>query len=83
MTSVLLGGGREKKDDPIDPGAGLILHKKPGDYVTTGDSLATLYASSPDLFSQAEQRFLQGIVIGTEKPQKSPLILERMTGEEE
>lgn len=41
--SVLLGAGRKVKSDIIDPGAGLILRKKIGDYVRTGDCLCSLY----------------------------------------
>ncbi|MDO4793013.1 MAG: pyrimidine-nucleoside phosphorylase, partial [Filifactor alocis] len=40
--AMLLGAGRKTKDDDIDLGAGLILHKKTGDFVKRGDALATL-----------------------------------------
>ncbi len=48
IASVMLGGGREKKEDAIDPAVGLMLHKKVGDAVTAGDSLCTVY------YNQAE-----------------------------
>lgn len=43
MLSVHLGAGREKKEDIIDPGVGIILHKTVGDHVEVGDVLCTLY----------------------------------------
>lgn len=44
-----LGAGRKKENDVIDYGVGVVLHKKVGDFVSKGDSLATIYYS--DLFS--------------------------------
>lgn len=43
--SVLLGAGREKKDDVIDFGAGIYLCKKTGDEVREGDTVAHLYTN--------------------------------------
>ena len=45
----ILGAGRSKKEDDIDPCAGIILHKKLGQKVKTGESLATLYTSDKSL----------------------------------
>jgi len=39
---TLLGGGREKKEDSVDPAVGIVLHKKNGDRVAAGESLCTL-----------------------------------------
>lgn len=43
QTAVRLGAGRRTKEDPVDPTAGLVLNKKPGDPVTPNDLLAKLY----------------------------------------
>ena len=48
LVSMKLGGGRITKEDSIDPAVGVVLHKKLGDAVTEGESLATVYASDPD-----------------------------------
>ncbi len=46
MASLLLGAGREKKEDTIDPAAGIVLRRKRGDAVLRGDVLAVLHTSS-------------------------------------
>jgi len=40
---VILGGGRERKEDSVDPAVGIVLHKKVGDRVATGEPIATIY----------------------------------------
>jgi pyrimidine-nucleoside phosphorylase len=45
---IALGGGREKKDDPIDPGVGLILHRRLGEPVVAGDLLLEILANDKD-----------------------------------
>ena len=75
IASLLLGAGRNRKEDPIDYSAGIILNKKTGDYVEKGDVIATLYANDEKLFAESEKRFLQSTIIGSEKPVLRPLIL--------
>lgn len=41
--AMQLGAGRETKDDVINFAVGIVLHKKVGDFVNEGDSLATIY----------------------------------------
>ena len=43
---VVLGGGREKKEDSVDPAVGMILYKKVGDRVTAGESVCTIHYNS-------------------------------------
>jgi pyrimidine-nucleoside phosphorylase len=53
IASCVLGGGRETKEDCIDPAVGLILHKKVGDAVQEGESLCTIYFNSAERLGQA------------------------------
>lgn len=46
IVSMKLGGGRMKKEDPIDYSVGLVLNKKIGDYVKEGDVLLNIHAHS-------------------------------------
>ena len=58
ICSLILGGGRETKESEIDLSVGLILHKKKGDFVKKGESLATIYANDKDKSETAKKRFL-------------------------
>ena len=64
IASVMLGAGRMVKDGPIDYSAGIVMHKKTGDAVSMGESIATLYASDESLFTNAAQTYLAAITIG-------------------
>lgn len=70
MTSLILGGGRETKESVIDISVGVKIHKKLGDYVTKGESLATLYANDEKKLAEAKQRLLNSYVIGQAKIEK-------------
>ena len=75
--SCVLGAGRIKKDDVIDPAAGIILNKKPGDYVEIGETIAVLHSNTD---TQAAMEIMQRAVeISDSKPEKRPLIYEIMT----
>ncbi len=54
VASLVLGGGREKKEDVIDPAVGLVLHKKVGDPVRKGEPLCTLYYNSDTRLGSAQ-----------------------------
>ena len=74
IASVMLGAGRETKDDTIDMSAGIIMAKKTGDFVKTGDTLATLYSCNENSFENARNRFLSAIEFSDEKPSEEVLI---------
>ena len=74
LSSVMLGAGREKKEDLIDYTAGIILKKKTGDFVNIGDVLCEFYTNDEAKILTAEREYLSAIKIGDTKPEKSPLI---------
>ncbi len=74
ICSLILGGGRETKESEIDLSVGLVLHKKVGDNVEVGDSLATIYANDADKCRQAKERFLSAYTIAEEPKDKETLI---------
>ena len=76
VASLLLGAGRNTKEDTIDAAAGIYLHAKTGDRVRAGDVIATLYSEKQTGFAAAEKRLLEGTKIGARPPQEQPLILD-------
>jgi thymidine phosphorylase len=48
-----LGAGRARKEDPVQAGAGVVMHAKPGDTVQNGQPLLTLLSDDPDRFARA------------------------------
>ena len=76
LASLLLGAGRNTKEDEIDLSAGYLLKKKTGDAIKAGDTLAVLYASREDLFDAAERTLLNATTITANAPEKRPLIFE-------
>lgn len=72
--SVILGAGREKKDDTIDFGAGIILRKKTGDKVKEGEILATLYTNKKETLQSAGKCFLEALTFSENEPVKNELI---------
>ncbi len=76
ISSVILGAGREKKDDLIDMTAGIILNKKTGDKIKKGDIIATLYTNNENSIKSAKEKLLSAIEFSDKKPQDIPLIYE-------
>lgn len=74
IASVILGAGREKKGDPIDPSAGIVLKKKTGDYVKKGEPLAVFYTDDEGKNEGAKQEFLDAFTFGNERTQPQKLI---------
>jgi pyrimidine-nucleoside phosphorylase len=60
-TGVALGGGREKKGDPIDYGVGIICHPKVGLELAEGDPLFTVHANDRGKIESAKQRLMTAV----------------------
>jgi pyrimidine-nucleoside phosphorylase len=72
---VILGGGRERKEDSVDPAVGIVLHKKVGDAVSTGEPLATIHYNAEALATRARQILEESYKIADSAPrEKRPLI---------
>lgn len=56
--SVLLGGGRARKEDPIDHSVGIMVHHKVGSYVGWGNALFTVHALHTEDIAEAKERLL-------------------------
>jgi pyrimidine-nucleoside phosphorylase len=71
---VILGGGREKKEDSVDPSVGIVLHKKVGDKVVAGEGIATILYNSEAKAQRARQLIESSCTIAAAPPTKRPLI---------
>jgi pyrimidine-nucleoside phosphorylase len=74
--SGLMGAGREKKDDRIDPAVGVILEAKVGDKVEAGSVLCRLYYTREDHVDEAADMVEDAFRISSQKPDARELILE-------
>jgi len=75
LASMKLGGGRETKEDSIDPMVGIMLNKKVGDYVNVDDVLCEIYANkkvNEDIYQLLEDAY----EITAEKVEKTSIIKE-------
>jgi len=79
MASLLLGGGRITKDSRIDLSVGIIIHKKLGDKVSKGETLATLYANDDEKRKEAKERLLNAYTISKSKAKKPPYVYSIIT----
>ncbi len=73
ISAMLLGAGRRTKDDKIDFGAGISLHKKIGDFVKKGDILCIL-KTNMDEFNEAKERIRGAFLVSDKKPETKPYI---------
>jgi pyrimidine-nucleoside phosphorylase len=78
ISALILGAGRNTKEDEIDYSAGIILSKKTGDYVKEGDTIATLYTSDAQKLDASERKFIESTFITDKKPILRPLVLDKI-----
>jgi pyrimidine-nucleoside phosphorylase len=74
-TAVLLGAGRERTDDGVDPAAGVCLLRRPGDIVLSGDGLLELHYSDPTRLDDAAVIAAASLTIVDDPCETTPLIL--------
>ena len=74
-TSVLLGAGRRRKGDPIDPAVGIVCRPKLGDRLEAGQPVGEVYARSDDEAREAARRVLAAFTLSDEPVTPPPLML--------
>ncbi len=78
MAVVALGGGREKKGDPIDHAVGVVMHVKVGQAVAVGEPLFTVHANDEAKLREAKQRILAALRFESEPVEPLPLFYDRI-----
>ncbi|GIV58012.1 MAG: pyrimidine-nucleoside phosphorylase [Rhodothermaceae bacterium] len=76
-TAVALGAGRRRKEDPVDPTAGITLAKKPGDPVRPGDVLAYLHTRRHDALPAFEAAVAAAFTFADAPPPPASRLLDR------
>ena len=66
-----LGAGRARKEDPVQAGAGVALHARPGDQVRAGQPLLTLHTDDPERFDRALASLEGGVAVGDGAPRRA------------
>jgi thymidine phosphorylase len=73
-----LGAGRARKEDPVSAGAGIVLHRCPGDPVSAGDPLYELRTDDAGRIPAALAAAADAVEIATAAPPRTPLLLDRI-----
>lgn len=77
MAAIDLGAGRLKKEDKIDPKAGIIFNYKLGDKINKGDVIAEVFSDSNEKINLAEKRILNSIKL-SERKTKIPALVKQI-----
>lgn len=80
LAVVRLGGGREKKGDPVDYGVGIETHHKIGDLVRAGDPLFTIYANDPAKLAEVKSHLGTVARLSESPVEPLPLFYDTITG---
>jgi len=81
IACVVLGGGRERKEDSIDPAVGLTFHKKVGDAVNRDEPLCTIHYNSEARLGEARRLVEQSYRIEPSAPRGPRPLVFRVIGE--
>ena len=81
MAAWRLGAGRARKEDPVQAGAGVEWHARPGDTVTEGPPLLTLHTDEPARFERALESLEGGYEVSAAGTSfnPAPLVIDRIS----
>lgn len=74
IAAALLGAGRFKKSDPIDPAVGILMKKRYGDAAGFNEPYGYLYVNNEDRLEEALSLVKEAVVVTAEPPEKLPLV---------
>jgi pyrimidine-nucleoside phosphorylase len=78
LAAVELGAGRARKEDKVDPAAGLLLRKRVGDHVREGEVLAELHARDVERLEAGAMRLRAAALIDASPPAPRALVIDRI-----
>jgi len=71
---VIMGGGRNKKEDKIDYSVGIIVNKKVGDFVSVGDEIAEIHINNSEKIAEITQKIQKAYYYSKEIVQNSDIV---------
>jgi len=74
LAAMALGAGREKKEDRIDPAAGVLLQKKIGEWIEKDEALATLHTNEHSRIAVGKATLLSAYTISSQPVENTPLV---------
>jgi pyrimidine-nucleoside phosphorylase len=78
IAGMILGGGRERAEDPIDHAVGILCRAKPGDRVDAGDAVYEVHYRSTSRMLEAVPLLEESFRIADEPPRQEPLVVEEL-----
>lgn len=75
---VILGGGREKKEDSVDPAVGIVVHKKIGDRVAAGEAVCTIHCHAEASAERPRAMIAESYTISESAPAHRPALIHRV-----
>jgi thymidine phosphorylase len=79
LTAWRLGAGRSRPGEQVQAGAGVRIHRRPGEPVTAGETLFTLYTDTPERLGAAVGALAAGWAVVDSAPTRRPLIIDRIS----
>ncbi len=79
LTGMLLGGGRRKASDAIDPAVGITVRAKPGEAVRAGDSVLAVHYRDDSGLSEVLERPRTSYTLTEDRPSDSNVVLEQIS----
>jgi len=80
IAGIVLGGGRARKEDAVDPAVGILLHKKVGEMVAAGESWCTVYYNSAARLPEAQALLDRACSITPEAPAAPRPLVRQIVG---
>jgi thymidine phosphorylase len=78
MAAWRLGAGRARQGEPVQLGAGVRIHRRPGEPVAAGEPLFTLYTETPQRLAPALAELNGGWAVASSPPAPRPLVIDRI-----
>lgn len=74
LAALLLGAGRNRKEDAIDHAAGISVLKNTGDFVRLGEPIAVLFTNEEARLDEGEKVLTEAVSYDAKQPKRRPLI---------